>query len=174
VSEVSVKTCNKCKAEKPLTEFHKSVRNRGGLTTLCKSCNTARAKVYAAKNKERVLAKVREWCKKNPDKSKEYRARWLAKHPGAREQVSHKSKLKQYGLTPEDYTRLLILQAASCKICGTHQMVIPYKLCVDHCHKTGKVRGLLCRECNHAIGLLKDDAFRADCAAQYLRGSQNA
>jgi len=87
------------------------------------------------------------------------------------------SKLKRlYGLTEEGYERLLKGQNSGCAICGSSD---PggrlYKRCrikhfnVDHDHKNGKVRGLLCQKCNRALGLLDDSPERALKVAQYLR-----
>ncbi|MCH8329663.1 MAG: hypothetical protein IIB81_04705, partial [Nanoarchaeota archaeon] len=56
--------------------------------------------------------------------------------------------LKQYGLTIEDYNNMFIEQGGCCGICGTHQSKLKLRLAVDHDQKTGKVRGLLCNNCN--------------------------
>jgi len=70
-----------------------------------------------------------------------------------------------YGITLEDYDALLATQGGVCVIChnGTDE-----PLHVDHDHTTGKVRGLLCSNCNTGIGLLKDDPVRLRAAADYL------
>jgi hypothetical protein len=67
-----------------------------------------------------------------------------------------------YGLTTEQW---LELSKNGCGICGTHA-----DLCVDHDHQTGKIRGALCRVCNSAIGLLKDDASLVARALKWLGG----
>lgn len=71
----------------------------------------------------------------------------------------------RYGLTKSDYETLLDSQGGTCAICKE----IPPVFHVDHNHKTGKVRGLLCASCNLALGKLKDSAERAAQAAIYLR-----
>lgn len=73
--------------------------------------------------------------------------------------------LKQYGLTVEDYERMIAEQGEVCAIC--HQ---PFDrpLFVDHCHTHGHVRGLLCGPCNSAIGQMGDDPERLRSAADYL------
>jgi hypothetical protein len=74
-------------------------------------------------------------------------------------------QLKKYGLTVADFKELAESQGGSCKICG----VTPtYRLCVDHRHDTGKVRGLLCRTCNKAIGQLGDTPEGVKRAYDYL------
>ena len=61
-------------------------------------------------------------------------------------------------------------QEYGCKICGTKKSYMKHSkyLCVDHCHTTGKVRGLLCSKCNSAIGLFDEDTSRMRLAMQYL------
>lgn len=68
----------------------------------------------------------------------------------------------------ENYNSLFNLQYGKCRICGTHQSELKAALCVDHCHKTGKVRGLLCHECNTGIGKFKDDKDLLIRAIEYL------
>ena len=76
-----------------------------------------------------------------------------------------KYQMAQYGITVTEYRRLFALQNGRCAICNVNQ---ESNLDVDHCHKTNKVRGLLCRKCNNAIGLLQDDAALCKKAADYL------
>jgi Recombination endonuclease VII len=75
---------------------------------------------------------------------------------------------KSYGITPEQYDDLNQEQGGVCRICkktcSTGQ-----NLSVDHDHLTGKVRALLCKKCNSAIGLLGDDASVAQSAVDYLK-----
>ena len=73
----------------------------------------------------------------------------------------------QYGLSKQDYEHLLYLQGDGCKICGDIADK-RFGLHVDHDHKTGKIRGLLCKNCNYGLGQFKDDAKRLERAAQYL------
>lgn len=71
---------------------------------------------------------------------------------------SHKAQIKhRYGISIEEYNQFFLDQDGKCFICQRHQSQFTYKLVVDHCHITKIVRGLLCRQCNSAIGLLKDD-----------------
>jgi hypothetical protein len=72
-----------------------------------------------------------------------------------------------YGISLDDYARLLARQGGVCAIC--QRPPAKERLCIDHCHATGKVRGLLCRACNFALGLLRDDANAVMAAAAYLR-----
>ena len=86
----------------------------------------------------------------------------------------HSQQMKRnYGITLEDYDRMYKEQNGVCKICSLPQVSKRNtRLCVDHDHGTGKVRGLLCDDCNRGIGLLKDDARLLDKASEYLRAAQ--
>ena len=71
----------------------------------------------------------------------------------------------RYGITEEDYELMSANQNNCCAICKQKSEI---NLSVDHCHKTGIVRGLLCRNCNLALGYLKDDTNRIESAIKYL------
>jgi len=76
---------------------------------------------------------------------------------------------KQTGLSESEYQRLFALQKGVCAICKRVQNSSRYtRLAGDHCHKTGKLRGLLCFNCNTGIGLFKDDPERLLSAVSYL------
>ena len=76
---------------------------------------------------------------------------------------------REYGITLFDIERMKDEQDGKCSICLTEFILIPSKrICVDHDHKTGEVRGILCASCNTALGLLKDDVDRMTRAVQYL------
>ena len=132
-----MKTCNKCKIEKSLTEFHRAKTNKDGLRGDCNSCRNVYLKAWSAKNPEKKRAQ-------------KYRHR--------------------YGITPEQYEELLTKQNGRCAICQipSYSHKERYFL-VDHNHRTDEVRGLLCRNCNTAIGLLQDDFQIAGQAAHYLK-----
>ena len=72
----------------------------------------------------------------------------------------------RYGIEEHDYLALLAKQNSRCAICNTDLMVVGEH--VDHCHTTGKIRGILCRQCNVAIGMFKNDPFLVQKAIDYL------
>lgn len=77
---------------------------------------------------------------------------------------------REFNITLEYYQELNERQNKACAICGIKAESARHgRLCVDHCHTTGIVRGLLCDTCNRAIGLLKDNIAICDKAAEYLR-----
>ncbi len=81
--------------------------------------------------------------------------------------------LRTYGITSVDYARMLEEQNGVCYICYRKNIILKKgmhkgNLCVDHCHDTGRVRGLLCHNCNRALGLLQDSTERLERAIAYL------
>jgi len=77
-----------------------------------------------------------------------------------------------YGISLEDYNEMFIKQNGCCKICKVHQSELTKKLHVDHDHKTGKIRGLLCHNCNLAIGRLKENPEIIAAALEYVRSQE--
>lgn len=71
----------------------------------------------------------------------------------------------KYGLSERDYKRMVIMQEGDCLICKKY---FGTKLVVDHCHSSGKVRGLLCKNCNTGIGMLAEDINNFKNSIKYL------
>ena len=138
---VQVKTCTICNRELPLAEFHNGKLYKEGKYHYCK---------------RRAREKDRQWKLANPERWNELVRRGHLKH--------------QYGITPENYTQLLLGQGGVCAICSAPPGV--KRLGVDHDHKTGRVRGILCDLCNTAIGQLGDSPQRLYRAAEYLGGRE--
>lgn len=101
---------------------------------------------------------------------------------GLRPPPTEKQRLKafkaglkgHYGLTVEDYIKMFEEQKGVCKICSKPETSIsrfgtPKRMTVDHCHSTGRIRGLLCDNCNRGIGHLRDDISILEKAIEYLR-----
>lgn len=78
---------------------------------------------------------------------------------------------RRYKITFKQYLQLLINQDYSCAICGRGEWLFNRALDVDHCHNTGRIRGLLCRDCNKGLGMFRDNAHHIDKAAKYLKKS---
>lgn len=86
-------------------------------------------------------------------KQRAYQRKYYQTYPQRKKLNNYLHKLKlRYGLTPDLLAELKNKQDNKCLGCGEEK-----SLCVDHCHETGKVRGLLCRQCNAAIGLAQED-----------------
>lgn len=79
---------------------------------------------------------------------------------------------KNYKMTLLDYERMVESQDGRCAICGTDKPGRYGVFCVDHCHSSGAVRGLLCQPCNHGLGNFKDSIARLAKAINYLTASK--
>lgn len=82
---------------------------------------------------------------------------------------------KHYNMTEDDYLKLVKKYANKCAICRTNKIPKINRSkkywCIDHCHKTGKIRGLLCRRCNLALGAFEDSTILLKSAKKYLEKS---
>lgn len=149
-----MKICSKCKEIKEETEFYFVTRSQS-YAAACKSCDAKRNKAYTKTEKGKAVARKasREYAKRNRVKAKDYELK------------------RSYGITLEQFNAMREVQDCKCAICGKHETeAVRGILYVDHCHTTGKVRGLLCSVCNKALGLLKDNEDYLYKAISYLRG----
>ena len=138
---VMTKTCTKCGAEKPVTDFHKKKCGKYGVDGQCKKCTAERDKEYRHKNNPKIRQKQNEWRNTHPEHVKA-----MAKRTTLR--INH-------GLTPEQHKQIWISQVGCCALCS--KPVVYEKICVDHNHITGKMRGFLCRTCNTGLGSFYSD-----------------
>lgn len=76
------------------------------------------------------------------------------------------------GITVEQYNEMFEKQAGKCAICGNTEDVSKKRLAIDHCHKEGHVRGLLCQLCNTGMGKFKDNYDNLLKAAEYLKANR--
>lgn len=119
-------------------------------------------KKYAQKNRNKINEKARKWRIDNPEKVRAANLKWES----ANREKRHAQNIKQFGITPEQYSNLYVSQKTVCAICLKPSF--KKKLAVDHDHKTGKVRGLLCDLCNRGIGMLGESTLRLKLAIKYL------
>jgi hypothetical protein len=159
------KKCGKCKRSKPLDEFYKNRSKRDGRDDYCKKCRSKRSKKYNDDpgNKDKKLRLYFDTPRGK--RHKITAARWW-KRVGWLRRISRK-----YGVTPQEYEDKLSEQNGVCAICARPNGKI--RLAVDHDHKTGKVRGLLCNRCNIVLGLLNDGIDLFDKLRAYLQAHQN-
>lgn len=112
---------------------------------------------YYHKNRERLDSESRLWRENNKERMRLYAQKYRLANPDRVRQQNRNTIYKKYGITEQYYINLLEKQKGVCAICNKeettkHRSGTIKKLSVDHCHKTGKVRGLLCQGCNHALG----------------------
>lgn len=132
---------------------------------------------YFLKHRKQVYAQTMEWRRKNPEKVKQYRQTYKERHPEKYTEKNFRTKvyfLRQVNLTFDEFKKLLIKQKMVCAICGKpesskHQSGTIRLLSIDHCHKTNKVRGLLCKKCNSGLGMFGDDITLVEKAVKYLK-----
>lgn len=116
-----------------------------------------------------AMAKYRA-SEKGRSREVEYMSRW--RYTEAGQLWVQRKRLKKYGLTPEEYQKLLIGQGGVCAICGQEETAtikgVVRRLAVDHDHQTDEVRGLLCYMCNSALGHFGDNPDLLRRALNYL------
>lgn len=144
---------------------------------LTEKCKVTKAKYRASPKgiatdkkhdlKHRHTPERKEYLKKydQSPKRKEIRAMYN-KRPETQESKYIKSLQRFYKMTHEEFNALKEKQQNKCAICGVEPK---QRLCVDHCHSTGRVRGLLCRKCNLGIGYLQDSVDFLSNAINYLK-----
>jgi len=148
--KTAVKTCTGCHQEKPIDQFHKNKATRDGHHYLCRPCNYAKSKTWKSQHPER----------RHQQYKKAFLRYWNA------------NLLRLYGIGIPEYIAMFREQEGLCACCCDLAPVDRISsLMVDHNHATGVVRGLICHNCNIAIGHLKDDPVKAESVASYLRRS---
>ncbi len=161
-----MKRCSKCDELQPLTEFYRAAGTRDGYRGECKSCFKARAKARYPLVREQAIERARRWREENIDRFRENQRRMRSK-PAFKERAREGHLKRKYGLSLEQYETMLISQEGGCAICGTPPRDgVP--LHVDHDHKTGRIRGLLCFTCNNALGDFGDDPGLLEAALRYV------
>ena len=184
-----MKICTKCKEEKAEGEFNKRKSSKDGLDGWCKECALESTNKYKKNNLEKVRKQNREskrkWREENPDACRESHKKWVEAN---RERMSELRKenrrndrfgtllkdsaarAKKLGYVPCVATAKEVEAAFTgrCAVCSVPEMECTTKLHLDHCHKSGRLRGFLCYKCNHALGLLGDNEELLVDALHYL------
>jgi hypothetical protein len=111
-------------------------------------------KAYYAKNKDKIKAQATGWRKANSEKSAAY--------------TRNRDLQRKYGLSVAGFDEMLAAQNNRCALCSTDAPGGKGTFHVDHCHDTGRVRGLLCMSCNVGIGQLKHSPELLQRAIEYL------
>jgi hypothetical protein len=169
------KTCSNCGVEKPSSCFCRSRGNRSGLGSFCKDCQSKHQKRSYGKNKARKYILIPDF-KTCPGCNIEKPGCVFGQSRGSKDGLGVYCKVcsaihnrkRRYGVTEEWYQAILLAQNYSCAICKTKTPGGKGTWHTDHNHLTGEVRGLLCNNCNSAIGCFKDSTFLIDKAIKYL------
>jgi hypothetical protein len=142
-------TCSDCSRVLPADQYYWHKRGHRH-SCACKTCYQLKRRPYQIAYMAGV-GKLKRRARYDPDKRSE-------------------SIVKSYGISLEQYDRLLAAQNGGCAICGSKEAKTQRngRFCLDHNHQTGEVRGLLCAPCNRGVGLLGDDPERLKKASDYL------
>lgn len=158
LGRIGLKRCSRCGESQPVESYYRRADDSTGRKSQCISCYRAAQKDYNASE----AAKQRK---------RRERARRRASDPETFARRSREATFKsKYGITLACYEVMIQEQGGCCAIC--REPSISESLAVDHCHRTGRIRGLLCRACNAGIGMLGDDARRVESALRYLLATQ--
>lgn len=157
--------CSICTDWKALAEYQPSTQVKGCGT--CRPCKYQQKRGYETADREKYNAQVKRNRDKRRESIREKNREWLASDADRAKGYA----LAKYGITLDDYNRMLAEQGGGCAICGSETNKNGKALFVDHCHDTGRVRGILCYKCNTGLGSFKDDAGLLEKAFRYLNGS---
>jgi hypothetical protein len=129
-----------CRVEQPLSSFHFRNVKKGYRQSVCKECHRIR------------------------------KHEWDNQHRPNLKDANRRAHLKRtYGITEEQYQEIFQKQNGNCAVCKRHQTVFKQRLAVDHNHKTGQIRGLLCNHCNRYVIGRRNDPELYKSASEYLR-----
>jgi len=164
--------CNKCKINKNADDFYKRNKKKGGREKVCIECTKKMRRIkYRLKNPRVNLGQFKKCTNcniikniKEFNKNGKYTSSKCSKCIFKIQRESH--LLNKYNLTTDDYNKLLLNQNKVCAICNKESY---RNLCVDHDHKTGKIRALLCDLCNTGLGKFKDNTELLEKAILYLK-----
>lgn len=146
-----MKVCTSCKEEKELTEFNRSYKRPNGTQIWKPRCKVCDSQFYLDKYHSKTVEEKRSFRKRNRCNTPKY-------HKNYRLGV-------KYGITIEVFEEMYHQQDGKCYICKDE---CGDDIHVDHCHKTSKVRKLLCRACNTGLGMLKEDVDILRKCVEYL------
>lgn len=153
-AELTGKYCATCKEIKGLENFNSDKKSKDGKSWECKPCRSIRRK----KSYSQISAYNKKWRLDNLEYAK------------LRDKKNNLTK--KFNITLDEFEKLRASQNNGCAICSKIRSSSKKDLCVDHCHQTGKIRGLLCDNCNRGIGLLRDSIPLLLKAITYLENSK--
>jgi hypothetical protein len=175
----TTKQCTKCGEVKGLSGFYSRANWRPNrkadrqYNSECKVCTRAYIAKWRNRNAdhadERPLPGAATCGRCKVEKPAEHFALNRTKARGLQSMCLECMRDRKYGLEPGEYDRMLKAQGDGCAICK-QPCARERRLSVDHCHATGRVRGLLCQNCNAAIGMFKEDVALLYRAVEYLSG----
>lgn len=171
---VNTKRCSCCKSTKPVSEFNKSKPSKDGLAYRCRDCGKAQCRAWNLKNIDAERERSRNRMRIYGPKQRAANKLWALQNPERARYHSRKKLLgKKYGMTIEEHDALFASQGFACGACGSDSPNSKKGWSTDHCHETGKVRGILCHHCNVGLGHAKDDVGALRAWIAYLEKSKS-
>ncbi len=171
-----MKVCKKCDKSLPHKCFRKHDFNRDGLTGKCKDCLHEDRVIRESKRIAKSIEFKTCYCCKNSMRSFNFVKNKSTKdglNGWCRRCTKDSVLRKRYSISIDDYELMLSQQQNSCAICSTNNPGGPkLDFVVDHCHRTGVVRGLLCNHCNTGLGKLGDTIESLTSALNYLKANK--
>lgn len=138
-----MKKCCTCKKGKPLSDFHADSTSKDKKAHRCKECACFWSRFHHARR-----------MKEEPEYKKQKRAAYIK---------------NQHGISLQEYENRVAQQKYACAICGVKLSTDGHNTHLDHCHKTGNLRAILCTNCNRGLGHFQDSPDLLEIAAKYLR-----
>lgn len=176
----TTKECCRCHEIQPLTEFHRAADRPDGRYPQCRACKAERARVYReGPYREGIRQRERERAQRDADKRKaQQKLSYARLDPEAKEarraDGRERAMKRTFGITMAEYEVLWAQHGGVCGICHRAESEVEprtarlRRLAIDHDHDSGRIRGLLCRKCNTALGLIGDDRAVAASLLAYL------
>lgn len=186
------KTCKRCLFKKSAKEFGLNSDTKDGLHRNCRSCMQKMELTFSERKRKREQKgytqppdkkvcsacgqekPIYDFCSKLTAPTgfsgickackRSQLSRLRKQNPNYTLVARNNQLLSDYGISLEDFNKLSLEQKGFCSICSENLPLV-----VDHCHKTKKVRGLLCRNCNLGLGYFKDNLERLQKAIDYLK-----
>ena len=161
VEKIGEKLCPRCKKTLPLDKFYKSKQTANGYRSWCKKC----IKISGEKHRKKNLKKNRKYQKNYYQNNREHKLKKEALRRKDNPDILKNTFLKsRYGITLEQYNKMCKAQNYKCLICKKKKTLV-----VDHCHKTKKVRGLLCGTCNRRLGVIEKNIKLLKPMLEYIK-----
>jgi hypothetical protein len=185
--DVVSRSCSKCKCLKRLSEYDIAPSGFLGHDSECKKCKRERSELRRRSKGVQPARQVPILVNENGEPTHRECSKcakmlplgdfhkhnggtaFLNRHPYCKDCSAERHLISKYGITLKDKAQMHEKQHQACAIC--QNPIALEAIHVDHCHATGKVRGLLCSPCNKALGLLKDDSVRCINMALYLQAN---
>ena len=162
------KHCHICGELKPLADFYRAAGMRDGHRNDCKACNLAEKKRRYHADPESMKERVKQWQQENAE-----RVNAFHRERRSRPEVKRKQRdayyRRKHGISVDEADAILEAQNNRCAICKRETPERLASMHLDHDHKSGKIRGFLCIDCNHGLGKFRDEPDLLLRALVYLR-----